>query len=130
MMFQIMYSDSEGRKFATERLDKVQCEHFCNCLRNAGISYEIANREDKQHLACKVVFNLMDIADKNKVYTFVDESNSSKPGDVVEVSCVDWRRKNALIINTELKTTDELIEFCKEIGYEKLGRVNKLVWRK
>lgn len=125
-MFDILYKDGEGRDFVLEQLNVAQKDNFTSALKNAGISFEVIDREEKKTHVISVIFNLND----SFMYTFSDKNNIAKVGDIVEVKCVDGRKKNALVKATGFRTKEQIREFCAKIGYITLGETTKLVWRK
>ena len=46
-----------------------------------------------------------------------------------KVQCTDGRQKNVYVVSVSLATVPEIREFCTKIGYKKLGKVIKLVFR-
>lgn len=124
MMFQILYA-SDGYKFATQYLTEDQKENYVRALTNAGITFDILEREDKKINVVSVIFKL----DDTTTYTFEDPDGLARVGDIVEVECTDGRRKNVLVKVAGLRTRDEINAFCAKIGYPKLGKVVKRVWR-
>jgi len=124
MMFQILYS-SEGYKFTTQYLTENQKENYVRALTNAGITFDVLEREDKKINVVSVIFKL----DDTTTYTFEDPDGLAQIGDIVEVECSDGRRKNVLVKAARLRTRDEINAFCAKIGYPELGKVTKRVWR-
>lgn len=123
MLFQIIYR-SEGSEFATPCLTETQKDNFIGVLSNAGIQFEVLEREDKKTNVVSGIFKL----DDTKTYVFEDPSNAAKPGDIVEVELVDGRRKNLFVKASGLKTKDEIKAYCLKIGYPTLGKVIRVVW--
>lgn len=124
MMYQILYC-SEGHNFATEYLTETQKENFTRVLDNAGIQFDVIEREDKKINVVSVIFKL----DDTTTYTFEDLNNIAQAGDIVEVECTDGRRKLVLVKAAGKRTREQIDAFCAKIGYKALGKVMKLVWR-
>ena len=124
MMFQVVYTDN-GYKFATKNLNESQKDNYVQILTNAGIKYEVIERDDIKIQIIGVVFSL----DDSRVYTFEDSDRIAKLGDIVEVECTDGRKKNALVKAIGLRTPEQVKTFCDKIGYKALGTTTKLVWR-
>ena len=124
MEFQVLYK-MEGHNFVQTFHDRFGKNDFVSILRNMGIQATVIERDDRKFQVCKVAFDLNDVRE----YTFADPDKLAKPGDIVEVQCADGRIKNALVKSTSFMTIDEIKAFCNSIGYKKLGRVQKFVWR-
>lgn len=125
MEFNVLYKDGEGRNFVMERLNVEQKDNFVRALDNSGISYNVVERPIRNIHIVSVIFKL----DDTTVYTFEDPDNIARIGDIVEVECTDGRRKNVLVKAAGMRSTEEVSAFCTKIGYPKLGKVTKLVWR-
>lgn len=123
-MFDVLYKDNTGRSFVLEQLNAAQKDNFVNTLKNAGITYEVIQREEKKTHVVSVVFDL----NNTTLYTFADKKNVANIGDIVEVECTDGRRKNALVKAAGFRTREEIATFCAKIGYKKLGDTIKVVW--
>lgn len=124
MMFQILYR-SEGYEFATECLTEDQKDNYVRILTNAGITFDIFEREDKKINVVSVVFKL----DDTMMYTFEDPDNIAQVGDIVEVECTDGRHKLVLVKAAGKRTREQIDAFCAKIGYKTLGKVVRLAWR-
>ena len=132
-MFNVLYKDGEGRPFVMECLTDQSFEHFTTALKNANIPFDVKEVDDRKVQLVACAFSLDDVElieqSKKEPYTFADPENIAKPGDVVKVQCTDGRQKNVYVVSVSLATVPEIREFCAKIGYKKLGKVIKLVFR-
>lgn len=127
-MFQIIYR-SDGCNFVQQCMDEAHRDHFIEILKNSGIEYDVVESSAEMYYQlCGCVFQ----AD-GKVYTYVRPEGDAKPGMSGSVEVVDSfgnvSVKEVIILDTRKAAVSEIRAIAKNLGREKLGRIDR-VWQR
>lgn len=132
-MFNVLYKDDNGRQWVQECLTASSFEYFTAALKASNIDFDIKEVDDKKFQLCECAFTHDDVEliekGKKDPYTFADPNNIAKPGDIVLVQLKDGKQKNVYVMNVRNASISEIRAFCAKIGYKKLGKVLKLIFR-
>ena len=127
-MFQVIYK-ADGANFVYQCIDADARDHFVSVLKNTGIEYEV--KEDTSEMyyqICGCVFQ----AD-GKVYTYVRPEGDAKPGMSGSVEVIDSYGvksvKEIIVLDTRKASISEIRSIAKNLGREKLGRIQD-VWQR
>lgn len=128
-MFQILYK-ADGANFSYQCSNEEQKNNFIQILTNSGIEYSISeSAAEMYYQICGCIFQ----AD-GKLYTYVRPEGDAKPGMSGSVEVVDSfgnvSVKEVIILDTRKAAVSEIRAIAKNLGREKLGRIDRIWQRK
>lgn len=128
-MFQILYK-ADGVNFSYQCSNEEQKNNFIQILTNSGIEYSISESPAEMYYQiCGCIFK-----SDGQMYTFVRPEGDAKPGmsarAEVEDSYGHKSLKEVIILDTRKATVAEIRSIAKNLGREKLGRIQHIWQRK
>ena len=127
-MFQILYK-ADGVNFSYQCSNEEQKNNFIQILTNSGIEYSISESPAEMYYQiCGCIFQ----AD-GKLYTYVRPEGDAKPGMSGSVEVVDSfgnvSVKEVVILDTRKASVSEIRSIAKNLGRDKLGKIDR-VWQR